>query len=330
MGFSTNNIATLNEIPPLVATFAATQGWTVDTVTDPARPMLTRPGGGLPIQIDAFDNFGTTAFGAVDLSTPSNAGNFGRTTNIRLNGTPTNPELPTPTRLFLFGGVEQGESFIAAVIEFGFNRYRMFYIGNMVRKGNYTGGEVVAGNTFDPETTSFSFPVSLNDSKFLFKGTQSYLNEDRSGWIHVVHPDSPVEFKPFRATISSSNANEVDNIEPNSVIGGNFDNINDTLMVFGEQHFAAANVITPVNIYEGTGDPRRLRPLGHPAGARLVNMTNLEPGQQILVGSVNWRVYPEFRKSTATSIGQGPNSNSYPSDETSAFAGMAFPENLNT
>ena len=206
----------------------------------------------------------------------------------------------------------------------------MFYLGNMVRKGNYTGGEVIAANNFEPETTDFAFPLSIDEHKFLFKGTQSYLNENRVGWVHVVHPDSATDFKPFRSTISSANTDEVDNIDIGSVIGGNYDNINDTLITHGEQHFAAANLIIPANLYEGVGDPRFLRPLGHPAGARLVNMTNLDLGQQILVGSVNWRVYPEFRRSETVSVSQGPNSDSYPADETSAFVGMAFPENLAT
>jgi len=326
--FVLSNIAALAEIPPLVASLATTEGWGVDN-TDPTRPILTRPGGGLPISVFGQDN-GGNGFGSLDLESSADPGNLARANNIRLNGTVTSPETPLPTRLFLFSGTEDGNAFIAGVIEFGFNRFRMFYIGNMVRKGNYTGGEVIAANNHEPETTDFSFPVTTSDNKFLFKGTQSYLNENRVGWVHVVHPDSPTDFKPFRATISSSNSDEVDNIDIGSVIGGNFDNINDTLLTFGQQHFAAAVLINPVNLYEGFGSPRFLRPLGHPAGARSVNITNLEPTQQITVGAINWRVFPEFRKSPSTSVGQGPNSNSYPADETSVFAGMAFPENLNT
>lgn len=328
MAFDTNNIATLAEIPALVATFAASQGWTVDS-TNPSAPLLTRPGGGLPVLVQGFDGL-PNGLGEINLSSPANAGARARTLNIRINGTAAAPVIPTPTRLFLFSGTEESSAFIAGVIEFGFNRYRMFYIGNMVRKGNYTGGEVIAGNAFQPETVSFRYPLTTDDHKYLFKGTQSFFTSPAdTGWVHVIHPESDTLFKPFFSSLSVT-VDPVQNIDVGSVFGGNFDNVNDTLLVYGEQHFAAANLINPVQLYEGVGTPRFLRPLGHPAGARSVNMTNLSPGQQITVGSINWRVYPEFRKSDLTSISQGPNATSYAADESSVFAGMAFPENLAT
>ena len=332
MAFVIENIATLAEIPALVGSFATAAGWTVGAAPDPMFPdarLLTRPEGGAPLLIQRLgeglapgvdEDF--LVFGAPSITT-----NIALMNNIRFGGTELIPQVAAPTRLFLFSGVEEGHAFIAGAVEFGFNRYRHFYLGGLVIKGNYTGGEIVAANTFENSTSTFRWPRDTASHKMLFQATGDLdlRTREQSGFAHVVHPDSADPIKPISSPFTAFSPFELNAIE-GSAVGGPLDRLNDTFLRDGQEHFAAATILTPQNMYEATSEPRRWRPLGHVAGTRMVNITNLEPGQQVTVGSIDWRVFPEFRKSNVSSI--DIIDGGFNADESSEFIGVAFAENL--
>lgn len=324
MALSIVNITNIEDIAAEVATFATAEGWTVGG-TAPAIT-LQRPEGGLVMEF-------TSSSTRVTIGSAAATTRIAEMNNIVLEGGGGGMNtVPLPTRLFLFSGTEQGSSFIAGVVEFGFNRYRMFYVGGTVIKGNYTGGEVVSANYFRQTTTGNQYPLDTRDHKFMFRGSeQASTLIDNSGWVNVVHADSPVPIKPFFSADISSAVSAIENFDEGSAYGGHADRVNGTLVDRGQVHFDAVTLLTPVNIYEGFGSPRRARPLGHIAGVRLVNMTNLQPGQTALIGMENWRVFPEFRFNPTTfqSV-QGQFSDSFAADESSGYFGLAFAEDFAT
>lgn len=334
--FVIENVANFSEIPSLVASFASASGWSVATSSDPMNfpdaVVLNRPEGSRPLELRREPQ--TSGLDRLTIGDPSTPGSPRAVLdNIRIGGDVNAPLAPSPTRIFLFSGTEEGHSFIAVIIEFGFNRYRAFYIGGTVIKGDYTGGEIVAANRFVNSGVNTDWPRATDNHRLLFQASAADLFNDPNdaGFVRVVHPDQTEPFLPFQ--IDRSNFEDIDTLfAADRALGGPFDRVNDTFVRDGQEHFAAATLLTPHNLYQSTGSPIRLRPLGHVAGSRMVNMTNLEPGQQVTVGATNWRVFPEFRKSGLSSIDQTqPNvTGSFNADESSEFWGLAFPENLLT
>ena len=332
--FVIENIANFSEIPALASTFAAANGWTVGAATDaamfPDARTFQRPEGGPTFELRRESQTdGADRLAIFDTAAPT--GNRAQIDNIRVGGAVNAPLIPSPTRLFLFTGTEEGHSYICAMIEFGFNRYRAFYLGGAVIKGDYTGGEIVAGNTHLNSGVTFEWPRETDEHRLLFQASGTVFGADEAGFVRVVHPDLANPVLPLASPRSSFQTPDVF-IPENRVLCGPYDGVNDTFVRDGQEHFAAATLLTPHNLYQTTGAPIRLRPLGHVAGTRMVNMTNLEPGQQVTVGAVNWRVFPEFRKSDVTEINQGDPlaTGSFNTDESSEFWGLAFPENLAT
>ena len=113
----------------------------------------------------------------------------------------------------------------------------------------------------------------------------------------------------------------------NTLIGGAWDGVNDTLVEYGQVHFASATLLVPIQLYVTEGTPARIRPIGHAAGIRMVNMTNYNPTQQVLIGPDAWRVLPEFAKANSYLVQRGT---LYGANETSGNRGLAYPEDMET
>jgi hypothetical protein len=327
-------VSSLGAIPAHVATFAAARGWGTVGVT------LTRPGGGRSFTLQASDDENRlTVFDAADSAN--------RRANIRrplLGGGLDTPVEFAPTKIHMFGDTEP-EPFIAVVVEFGFNYYRHLYIGNMVKKGSYAGGEVICGN--GPIDTAVSFLGASQSykstyNKYLFSARHRHNNDQPShdagvafvgaqaGGVNVVHASNLASWRRFDGPEGGNNvANSFDGTE---VFGGAADNFMlGLLQRHGRAEFGAASVLNPINLFCPAGDldaDYRIRPIGHPAGVFAVNMVGLNPGQQIVLGTQHFRVFPEWRRTLTESFarGGGGANGFYFLDETSYMLGLAYPE----
>lgn len=321
MAYSNTAITGFTDILPALTTVAAAAGWAVSG--SGATRNLTRPGGGAQLVV-------TYATGALleerlEVRCPSlSATLFAQTTNIRINGTTSAPDVPAPSDLHLFTGVESGQAFIAGVIQFGFNRYRHFYIGNTVKRGAYAGGECFAGTQFLNSNSSGNYPANTSQAKFLFGAssnlTSTPLPVDGHGAVHVDHAGNAVKLFPNRLNpIGAAGIGFV----ANRVFGGANERVNEAVSAYGEMPFDAATLITPMNLYITEGSPVRARAVGHPAGARLVSMKNLAPNATFIIAGNTWRAFPFFRKSASNVV---PFGTGWGADETSQYLGAAYPE----
>lgn len=351
MTYTVQTASDLNDIPALIAAFALARGWTVQDTT------ITRPGGGRSFQIYADKTAPVVngrnsphRIGVRDALLP--AARFVWTSAPQLGGT-WNPSSPVaPTKLHLFGNDapydEEGSvaPWIAVVIEFGYNHYRHMYIGNMVKFGNYEGGEVISANYFRQSNYNYwDTSVSYTDNfhKYLFCGgvyTSNSGNPEGAnmptrsagGGVNIEHADNAETWRRFGSQYMPDN-NFIRNLGGNVVLGGVKDSgLVGGLLRRGVSDFAGADILVPYNLFVPDGEKGSdylLRPIGFPAGPRAIDMRNIQSEASISVGNRNWRVFGEFQRNIRTSVsknGLDGTAGNWWDEETSYYVGVAYPE----
>lgn len=348
MTYSVQTATDMTDLPGLVAAFALARGWTVNDTT------ITRPGGGRSFELYAVKRTNKFEsphrFGVRDTAAPQ-----ARQTWIsapQVGGT-YNPPIPSPpTKVHLFGNDapydEEGAvaPWIGVVIEFGYNSYRHLYIGNMVKFGDYEGGEVISGNHYRQSNMNYwDTTISFTDpfNKYLFSGgfyTSNSGNPEGNnmpslsagGGANIQHADNAVPWRMFGNQYRDDN-NFIRNLKGDTIYGGMGDGaLAAGLVRRGVSDYAGADILIPYTLFvpNGTqGDDYRIRPVGFPAGPRAINMRNLQSEASISVGNRNWRVFGEFRRSSVQQsvrvAGDGV-VGSWWDQETSYFLGVAYPE----
>jgi hypothetical protein len=334
MAYSEQTVSAVTDIPALIAAFANARGWTV------SGNQITRPGGGRTFEISASitgtNNRQHRVF-VKDAAAPTTRGCWSQMPWV--NGVSGNPVILTPTKVHLFGNDDpwDEEPWIACVIECGYNHYRHIYIGNIAKIGNYTGGEVISANTFQYlySGSSGSWHYESDENQYLFscRHERTGAAVDAVGGANIVHADNANPWRLFNGPASTNSQTSFNGTE---ILGGAMDAINSGLVFRGVSDFAGSNILVPVNLYvpdsTNFGSDVRFRPVGFAPGVRMIDMRGIDPGESIEVGNENWRVFPEFSKRTATSVGYGtsrPDGGAggyYPSYETSYLVGLAYPE----
>lgn len=337
-------VSALADIPPLVKTFAADLGWAVSGVCT-----IERPGGGTPFSMSAGSY--SAGGGVVAPRGQHRYLDVGNDTVYRLKPRVFAPRLlgdynqgwepGNPTLLHLIGGVEAGSAYIVVVVEFGFNDYRHIYIGNMVKIGDYAGGEVLSAtnNNVRPRNDN-EYPFNgyyRSEIRALFSNTTSgnanvypddfndaFNTADlnlRSGAVKIEHADNPNTWRYF-SNIRTSGA-----LQGREIGGGYTDGIHDYEVAKAFAPFAGSAVLVTPTLWcshapVGNVFDNRFIPVGHPAGVRMVNMRDLTPGQEIEVGTEKWRVFPEFSKRESFTVPRV--GTAYPPFETSRNNGYAY------
>lgn len=339
MAYSVHNISALTDVPALVGAFALANGFDTD-LSDANAPIITCPGDSnsvetnLPVRLQATisgtNNQNHDLFWSTNVDSNSAAfdtDNSAFTTSPKLNGSATNnPTVSLPTKVHIFGGaVGTNSPFIAIVIEYGFNLYRHLFFGKMEARGDYTGREVCCGAT-GPRNSSGSVRnwYSSSHGQFLFSAAQELWSASLAGFCRIVHADNPTEFRTFTRPITTTTP--FDEFTNAQVVGGFQDAFNDGFVARGISPFSGVVPLVPINLYAPmpiVGDTSFV-PIGRPPGVRLVNMRDLEPGQQIEVGNETWRVFPHSSKREDLTI--TPNAFNWPTLESSYYLGYAYLE----
>jgi len=339
MASSEQITTTVTDIPGLIANFALARGWTVDGTT------ITRPGGGKSFEITASvggtNNRDRLVF-VRDTAAPTT--NYVYTAMPWINGVYENTIVKNPTKVHLLGNDApyDPEPWIACVVECGYNLYRHIYIGNVVKAGNYSGGELISANMYNRNvryngaTGSDTYYNSQGSQdpphRYLFSGrynTSGLPAAPACGGVNVVHADNAI---PWRMFDCPGETNVQTGITGNEVFGGNADNVSSGLVAKGLSDYAGSNILVPVNLFISnsllTLTNVKLHPIGYAAGVRMVNVSGVNPGDAITIGSKTWRVFPEFSRQTETTLPYGSNNPDgfYYPYETSYMIGLAYEE----
>ena len=339
MAYSEQITTTVTDIPGLIANFALARGWTVSGTT------ITRPGGGKSFEITASvggKNNRDRLVYVRDTAAPTT--NYVYTAMPWINGVYENPIVKNPTKVHLLGNDApyDPEPWIACVVECGYNLYRHIYIGNVVKAGDYTGGELISANMFNRDVRFAG--ASGNDSYYANQGSQDpphrYLFSGRfnhnsmpagagNGGVNVVHADNATPFRRFDLVGETYIRT---GFTGNEVFGGNADTVSGGLVLRGLSDYAGSNILVPVNLFIVNslliGSNSKFHPIGYAAGVRMVNVSGINPGDAITIGSKVWRVFPEFSRQTETTMPFGatnPDGFYYPY-ETSSMLGLAYEE----
>jgi len=316
MAWQQNTITSLGDIPPLVRSFATTVGFTVGGTT--SAPTLKHPSysGGATfsltrVNVSPYDELFWT-----QTDTSSITGTARLRSPVRDSGT------LAPTKVILFAALTPAP-YMVIVVEYGYNLYRHLYMGNLVPSSSFTGGEVISGANFFQSNAGTDYPLDYRDTRHqhLFSAHQSYWANADCGGTRIVHGSNPNTWRRFRAaSLSYGGWNAFDG---NEAIGGFTDDVNDGYVARGRSSYAGTAILTPVNLYaaKGSGSTVQFAQLGHPAGVRLVNMTDLDPDSTLTIGTDEWQCFPAFRKSTSTSVARGA---SWGSNESSGMIGYAY------
>jgi len=345
MAYSVHNISAITDVPALVGAFAAANGFVTD-LTNPNIPIISCPGDSnsaepnLEFQIQAtisgtnnqnHDCWWSEARGGSNSFADDD---IARITSPKLNvgaATTANPTVSLPTRLHIFGtAVATDNPFIAVSIEYGFNSHRHLYFGKIESRGNYTGRDVIACAGGRRGSTSSSLEHWTDDasSHFLASGFSSVQGTGNYGGARIIHADNPTEWRRFDAPLGTSTP--LDEYTNQQINGGFQDGFNDGWVMDGKAAFAGVNILVPINLYapipiSGNTDVSFV-PLGRLPGVRMVNMQDLEPGQQIEVGNETWRVFPHTTKRDETTQLNGVGGVNWPTYETSYYLGYAYLE----
>lgn len=344
MAYSVSAISSVSEVPALVRTFADALGF----VTSGSGPVVVRH----PTYLGAKEFVVSSSLVGsaasrreqVRLSVNGVTGaNIAIAESPKFNFTGGNTgsavTVAQPTSLHLFGSLEggpadSGRSWIAGVIEYGFNLYRHFYLGYVEKITDYQGGEVVTGSgqavlgAITYRSATRGDDASLSHYPFSMK---SVWDASSGGGMHIDHPDNPTPWRTFYAPTSTSAFDAAfASIGNSCVLGGYSDSINSGPMGAGKSPYSGAQILTPINLYIGKriGTSQRFQAVGAPAGVRLVHMEDLDPGASVHVGTSVWRVFPVFAKSNSLNFpgngGSPSSSNSFPAGNSSQYIGMAY------
>lgn len=350
MAYETHAITAITDVPALIGTFAQSIGFETDLST-PSQPVIRNPQGGdsnsgsnsgfaasdaIPWKVTA-SVAGSTHTLRVDPSATTNDSNSQVFAEITSGASftspivgPTTPAVVLPTELHLFGSLSP-EPYIAAVVKYvtlaGSRVYRHLYIGNMEKLGDYEGGEVIS-TTDGPGNSTGTRNYNSPDMKYLFESRCTRKANADQGGVHVQHADNPYPWLIFKGATGTS---PLGNLSAGTVLGGYGDSINDGLLARGRSPFAGQQMLTPINLYHVEIIPGDvvLHPLGRPAGVRLINVQDLQPEAEIVVGGKLWRVFPSHSRRSEVTMPESTNVGSNPPEfETSLWVGYAYAVDL--
>lgn len=354
MSYSVSSITSLNDIPALVKTFADTLGFTTSTVSATSITVKHPTYTGALVFTVAVANTGSGATLRERLAiTCSAAGSTPAwCESPKLNKTQGNTtaavSIEQPTKLHLFGmkngsSSDSGKTYIAGVVEYGFNLYRHFYLGYAEKITAYDGGEIVTGSAQWPvnidggtsQSLTFDSPAASTTVcqayPFSAANTSNETNISNGG-MYINHAGNAQPWRKFfdayvwGATFDAAFATAGDKI----VMGGFRDCVNGGYMAAGKSAYSGAQVLSPINLLIGKriSSVQYFQAVGRPSGARLVHMEDLDPGSEISIGSAKWRVFPVFSKQSADTITKlssvSLTNTGFPPSNTSQYVGMAY------
>lgn len=327
MAYSAQAVTSMSDIPAAVAAFAAAQGWTVNTTT-PTQPIFTLP------TTDSLINFKMFSIvSGVDHTVTLQASGSAVPTSTASTRSPklapasgTTASVPLPYKIHMFAPPAPNETpYLATVIEYGTNLFRHLYLGRMNRIGGYAGGEVISGQQgpISALATTMDFDEYAH-TQYLFGSRSSVWADTACGGVNVSHADNANQWRKFRGYGTGM----ITSLPDDCVLGGFGDAANDGYLANGEINFYGVNPLIPINLYavKPVTSDKNFVPIGSPAGVRLVNMKNLDPGAQINVGGRNWRVFPAMAKNESTTMPRDSSHGNWRSYESSYYVGYAYPE----
>lgn len=304
MAYLLTTATSIDDMLNTIATFAAGLGWTVDrnntfTSAPNTRRILTLSRSGVDYAHFASELSNTTK---VTLHTMRS---IGVSTSVDLLSQPNKSTLSQSNLLsggpyvnfWLFG--ESGSNpYIHCVLEHASGRYRHFGIGELIKKGTWTGGSYCYGTLWDQSSTftdqilSVSHSCPFDDYSNASSGNNGSVRCDEcdataNGISGVDNRYLPYFNTSSRRAMTGARGNSstlIDYIhEGMGLKDFAFSNYNQRSHLIHYAHF-----ITRASGYYSY--------IGEPPAIRAANISPFQPGEEFTVGSDTWKVFPLIRK----------------------------------
>lgn len=344
MTYQVSSIGAVSEIPALVKSFADTLGFTTATISGTQvtvkHPTYT-PARVFNVQ-SIISGSAATLRHQISVGCDAPGSTAAIAESPKLNPTQVNNAAAVtvilPTKLHLFGKLEgnasdSGETFIAGVIEYGYNLYRHFYLGYIEKLTAFDNGEVVSGSAFWPvgKNSNSAIYCDVEDSRYPFSANNGVAGDAGNGGAYIVNAGNAVPWRSFSSgtwTPGHTLDQHFATYGGSVILGGYKDNMNAGYVYAGKSAYSGAQMLAPVNLYVGkrVSTTQYFQPVGRVAGTRMVHMEDLEPGDEVSIGTELWRVFPVFAKSTTLSYTTtiSTAANAFPVGNSSYFLGMAY------
>lgn len=279
-----------------LAAFAASNGWTVSTVTG---GRVFRNGdinvGANATSPDIFLR-GSIGF---DAGAAWNAQPLAAIHNVRIN-----IGAGPVTAYHAFVGDEGGAEHLHCAVEISAGLWRHLTFGKLVSYGALVGGVYVDGVYWDSTATNPNFLTNQNN-RFIAKVNDANVNAAVQGFGQLwCDYDGKEDNWQYNATISATAL-------ANRVYGSVAElSLYQSLIQAAEMKWNLRTPLLPVEY--SLGRPESLRTVaGRIPNMRQLSLRNYAPGDEIAIGGETWKVFPIIRRTTVLPPRAEPNSYLY-------------------
>lgn len=309
MAYLQTTATSVSDILNTIATFATGLGWTVernDTFTSGANTRrilsISRGSADYAHFFSQLNNTTKTDLHTMRSIGLSTTGDY--TTNTqRSTISTTNMLSGGPYVNFWLFGESGSNPYIHCVIEHAAGRYRHFGVGELIKKGTWTGGSYCYGHNWNQSTTFTDILMSSNHNTMF----SEFGNTSDNGAIRCNEADSTANgisgvdnsYLPYNSGSSrramtgfrvSNTANMFPYVnEGMGVEGFTFSNYNQRAHLIRLKHF----VTVAGGFYRHIGEPNALR---------AININPFQSAEEFTIGSDIWKVFPMVRKGIITDV----------------------------
>lgn len=300
------------DIVTMFVNFATTNGWTQDELSaGTTRRAVIHKGScymglrwsaaGASGDIGLYQSTGYTGGTNVG-SHPGDSGSGQVTTGAvtserRLNGIGDGPF----TGMHLFAD-SSNSRYIHAVLEYSSGLYRHFGCGLIDKIGTWTGGEYVCGTSWQPNTDISGNAINMHpwDSHIAPASAGAADTHSTMRISGMANQSGGQTWGIFGASSGSSSNDTAGNARIFlSGGGGSGDNPEMSVMGFLSASPSSGHIPLfkiPIAWKNQAVSPRQTMLLGYAPDVRMVQMENFTPGQEVVVGTDTWKIFPGIRK----------------------------------
>lgn len=276
-----------------LTTFAVANGWTLVGAT--TGTCISKNGIVVGLFTDSDEIFARGAIGPGSAAVAWNnqPGHSGVTVAIDCGTGPF-------TAYHLFAGDEDGREYLNMVVEYASGRFRHLAFGQLIKHGSYTGGTYVDGVNWNNSTTFQNSPDNSNHQVIC----DANMGSNGTGQVHCDYDGKTNNWQIIQG--GTSTASGVGSARSEGM-GQIFPNL-------GVQNWNLRNNLAPLTYFVNRASSLR-SPIGRIPNMRIMGMNNLQPGETLSIGGVDWMCFPIVQRTE----GAQPNT-----VETSGFYGYAY------
>lgn len=275
------SVATVADVIDRVASFAAANGWTVDSnVLAGAQRTVTLHKSGVSDYVHIYNTTGSIVRMRISVGYTPGALPSAQP-NVSGECVTTLEDGPYP-KIFMFASGDQVWTSLAIARN---AEYRHFTFGVLDKVGVYNGGTYVAGTDWGRGSSWVSF--SQNSAPFFSSSTTVSGGRVRADAVD----DARVNFM-FNILGAANSANA------QSDVGADLGGLSSALAERADRNaFSGRSVVHPIALYAGRVGPSVFySPIGVVHDVRACSLEKLEAEQEITIGADVWKVFPVAAK----------------------------------